>query len=48
MRIKNNTLHSYIHSGVFQTLNKTPINKRTKRSKTKRSKTKRRNTFRTY
>ena len=43
MKIKNHTLHSYIHSGVFQTLNKTKINKRSKsksKSKTKRTKNK--------
>jgi hypothetical protein len=45
MRIKNNTLHSYIHSGVFQTLNKSKKNKRSKRS---RSKSRRRKRFRTY
>ena len=45
MRMKNNTLHSYIHSGVFQTLNKSKKNKRSKRS---RSKSRRRKRFRTY
>ena len=45
MRIKKNTLHSYIHSGVFQTLNKSKKNKRSKRS---RSKSRRRKRFRTY
>ena len=37
MRMRNNTLHSYIHSGVYQTLNKTKRNKRSK-NKSKRRK----------
>lgn len=46
MRLRtNNTLHSYIHSGVFQTLNRTKRNKRSKKSK---SKSRRRRRFKNY
>lgn len=46
--MKNNTLHSYIHSGYYQTVNKTKKNKRSKNKSKSKSKSKRRKKFRIY